>query len=153
MQNIKNIIEKNMDKATCSVHLLTPNANQTQPQKTLSHCSDTNKADKRIDLLFSRFAAFYGHVWRSQFKDEAFLRFAKKEWFDALKDFADKVIIQAILTCRETWDMPPTLPQVVQVCRDIKNRETFYVVKQTAQPANKALVMSCLQRCREILAQ
>lgn len=118
-----------------------------------SSSKDTFKAERRIDLLFSKFAAFYGHVWRSQFKDEVFLKFAKKEWQEALADFTDAVLAKAILNCREFYELPPTLPQLLYCCRQIRKQESFYVVKDVYQPANKAVVSSCLQKCKELLAK
>lgn len=91
-------------------------------QPMLSNSSNSDKAEKRIDLLFSKFAAFYGHVWRSQFKDEAFLKFAKKEWQDALGGYSDAVLTKAILSCREFYELPPTLPQMLQCCKDAKKQ-------------------------------
>ncbi|WP_058529727.1 hypothetical protein [Legionella londiniensis] len=118
-----------------------------------SSSSDIRKAERRIDLLFSKFAAFYGHVWRSQFKDEVFLKFAKKEWQEALSEFADSVLTKAILNCRDFYELPPTLPQLMQCCRQIKKQTTFHVVKEGYVPANKELVESCLQRCKEFLGR
>lgn len=118
-----------------------------------SSFQNTYKADRIIDLLFSKFAAFYGHVWRSQFKDENFLKFAKKEWQEALKDFNEAVITKAILSCLEFYEMPPTLPQMRQSCRQIKNSHFVNVVTEEYVPANPAIVLSCLQQCKEILAK
>lgn len=117
-----------------------------------SSSNDIDKASTRIDLLFSKFAAFYGHIWRSQFKDEAFFKFAKKEWQEALSEFTDVVLTKGILSCREFYELPPTLPQMIYCCRQIKRQITFYVVKQGAVPAKKEIVASCLQRCKEMLA-
>ncbi|HAU1408744.1 TPA: Vir protein [Legionella pneumophila] len=119
----------------------------------LSNCKDTFKAEKRIDLLFSKFAAFYGHVWRSQFKEEVFLRFAKKEWQEALGEFTDAVITKAILNCRDFYELPPTLPQMLQFCRQIRKRERFYVVDKGYVPASKAIVMDSLQKCKDYLVK
>lgn len=118
-----------------------------------SSSNDIYKAEKRIDLLFSKFAAFYGHIWRSQFKEEAFLKFAKKEWQEALSEFTDAVLTKGIMSCREFYELPPTLPQMIQCCRQIKKQVTFCVVKQDVVPANKEIVASCLKRCKEILAR
>lgn len=87
-----------------------------------SSSKDIDKVDKRIDLLFSKFAAFYGHVWRSQFKDEVFLKFAKKEWQEALSEFTDDVLTKAVLNCREFYEMPPTLPQMLQCCKGARKQ-------------------------------
>lgn len=126
----------------------------TNQKEAMSSSSiDIYKVEKRIDLLFSKFAAFYGHIWRSQFKDEVFFKFAKKEWQEALSAFTDEVLTKAILNCREFYELPPTLPQVIQCCRQIKQRTFVDVVKETFVPANQAVVQSCLQRCKEILAK
>ena len=118
-----------------------------------SHSRDTNKDTKRIDILFSRFAAFYGHVWRSQFKDEGFLGFAKKEWAAALSQFTDATLIKTILHCREAYEMPPTLPQVIHCCRQLKKRNAFYVVKKDHVPVAPEVVMSHLKQCKEFLTK
>jgi hypothetical protein len=124
------------------------------PKETMSSSSsDIYKVEKRIDLLFSKFAAFYGHVWRSQFKDEVFFKFAKKEWQEALAAFTDEVLTKAILNCREFYEMPPTLPQVVQSCRQIKKQTFVDVEKEVYVPANPDVVRSCLQKCREYLSK
>jgi len=117
----------------------------------LSHSNDVNNESKRIDVLFSTFAAFYGHVWRSQFKDEGFFGFAKKEWKEALHEFTDLTVTKAILQCRESYEMPPTLPQVIHCCRQIKRQNTFYVVKKEYVPVAKDVVESHLKQCKEFL--
>lgn len=124
--------------------------NQTPP--ATSSPSDSTQVEKRIDLLFAKFAVFYGNVWRSQFKDEVFMRFAKKEWQEALKSFSDKVITEAILTCRDFYEFPPSLGQILQACKDIKKKQVTPVKPESYVPANKELVASCLQRCRELLS-
>lgn len=111
------------------------------------------KAEKRIDLLFSKFAAFYGHIWRSQFKDEAFLRFAKKEWQEALGEFTDLVMIKAITDCREFYELPPTLPQMIRCCRQITKHTAEEVVKEIYIPPEKEFVLSQLQQLKHILSK
>ena len=120
-------------------------------QATSSQSCDANKAQKRIDLLFSKFAAFYGHIWRSQFKDEAFLKFAKKEWHEGLSGFADEVLSEAILGCREQYEMPPTLPQMIYYCKQIKKRKEFRVEEEHVR-AQESIVVSNVKRCLELLA-
>jgi len=92
-------------------------------------------------------------VWRSQFKDEGFLVFAKKEWREALAEFSDDVFDKAILGCREFYELPPTLPQMIQCCRQIK-RSVIHVVKQSDPvPVNQEWVALHLKKCREMLGQ
>lgn len=116
-----------------------------------SSSGGNQKTSRCIDLIFSKFAAFYGHLWRSQFKDEAFLTFAKKEWQEALGEFSEAVIKKAVLNCRDFYQLPPNLPQMVQCCRQIKKQTMFYAVEETKKPTNKAIVEACLQECKQIL--
>jgi len=108
------------------------------PSKQMS--SACNVTDKRIENLFTRFAVFYGNLWRSQFKSDGFLEFAKKEWSEGLGQFSDEILNQAILACRDHCQMPPSLSQMIGFCRDIKQRNTFYVAGEAHQPASKAVV-------------
>lgn len=103
--------------------------------------------------MFSRFAAFYGHVWRSQFKHEEFFEFAKKEWQDGLSPFADDVLNKAIIACRNFCEMPPTLPQVITHCRDIKKRDDFYVARNDVTPAKPEIIRQHLQQCKDMLSK
>ena len=125
----------------------------TQQKITSSPSSDTNRQSKRTDGLFSRFAAFYGHVWRSQFKNEGFLEFAKKEWHEGLSEFSDSVMDKAILQCREHYEMPPTLPQMIACCRQIKRRSEFYVVNTSHIPASQEVVVAHLNHCKNMLSK
>ncbi len=106
----------------------------------------------RINLLFSKFAAIYGHVWRSQFKNDGFMEFAKREWQEALHRFSDDIFNQAVLTCRDFCEMPPTLPQLMQICRDIKKRNSFWVAQYEYKRPDPVGVHAQLQRCKSILA-
>ncbi|RUR14285.1 Vir protein [Legionella sp. km772] len=101
--------------------------------------------------MFTRFAVFYGHLWRSQFKNDGFLEFAKKEWLDGLGQFDDAILDKAILECRDHCDMPPTLPQMITMCRGIKKRTSFYVVPKESKPACKAVVEQYIKQCKDHL--
>ena len=101
--------------------------------------------------MFSRFAAFYGHVWRSQFKSEGFLEFAKGEWTEGLRRFTDEVLDKVIIDCRDFYEMPPTLPQVIKSCRDQKRRTDVYVADDSLRPAKPEVILFQLKRCQDIL--
>jgi hypothetical protein len=116
-----------------------------------SPSSDANREQKRIDLLFSKFAAFYGHIWRSQFKDEVFLKFAKKEWHEGLKGFDDDVLREAIIGCREQYEMPPTLPQMIYYCKQIKKRKELRVEEEHIR-AQESIVAFNVKQCLKHLA-
>jgi hypothetical protein len=148
MQSLKKILENVTPQQICSALPVKP---MTNNQKTMSSNSSViHKADKCIDLLFSKFAAFYGHVWRSQFKDELFLKFAKKEWQEGLMKFSEETINKAVYVCREQSDMPPTLPHMIGLCRDYeKSIKNFKPDNGT--PAARDIVDFYLAKCKEIL--
>lgn len=116
-----------------------------------SHSKNTAQQKKRIDRLFLKFAAFYGHVWRSQFKSESFLDFAKKEWGEALSTFDNETLEKAILYCRENCEMPPTLPQLIQCCKAIIKRNTFFMAKENPSKASQSVVLSHIGQCKQYL--
>jgi len=104
-----------------------------------------------MEDLFTRFAVFYGHVWRSQFKSDGFLVFAKQEWLEGLKPFSDDTLNRAMLECRDHCDMPPTLPQMIRFCREIKKRTTFYTAPKVVVPASKEVAEASIKQCKAIL--
>lgn len=113
--------------------------------------SNTKSVSKRIELLFSRFAVFYGHLWRSQFKSDDFLQFAKKEWETALKQFSDEVLNRAIIETRNYSDMPPTLPKFRKNCLLISTR---YPVAEESKPVrqqNPEPRIACMAQCKKYL--
>lgn len=126
---------------------------KTNPQKPMSSPSngEIRSDSKRIDMLFSKFAAFYGHIWRSQFKDEGFLGFAKNEWREGLHEFSDDVLIKAIRTCSEFYLMPPTLAQMVLCCQKIKKCSMPLWEPTTYVPASREVAEFNLQQCKDIL--
>ena len=101
--------------------------------------------------MFSKFAAWYGHVWRSQFKDESFFNFAKKEWQEGLNRFDDRILEQAVLNCRDACEFPPTLPQIIKCCREIINNNNYFVANYDYKPAHPSTVMSHLEQCKSFL--
>lgn len=114
----------------------------------LSTSNATDSSKKRIENLFTRFAVFYGHLWRSQFKSDGFLEFAKKEWLEGLSQFSDDILNQVILECRDHCEMPPTLPQMIGFCRAIKKRSSFYVASNDFVPAQKEVVEANIKQCK-----
>ncbi|QIN36802.1 Vir protein [Legionella longbeachae] len=116
-----------------------------------STCNATESRKKCIENLFTRFAVFYGHLWRSQFKSDGFLEFAKKEWLEGLSQFSDEILNQVIIYCRDHCEMPPTLPQMIGFCRDIKRRNAFHVPLEKYQPASKEVVEENIRQCKALL--
>lgn len=91
----------------------------------MSTSSTTAATRKRIDRLFLSFTAFYGQLWRSQFKNEEFIEFMKNEWANALNHVEDNFLQEALTLCRNKKEFPPTLPQFIELCRDAKKRTVF----------------------------
>lgn len=118
---------------------------------TSSTCNATDNSKKRIENLFTRFAVFYGHLWRSQFKSDGFLEFAKKEWLEGLWQFDDDHLNQAILYCRDHCEKPPTLPQIIGFCRSVKNRGSFSVKAEESQPSSIEVVEQHIRQCKAYL--
>ncbi|CAM3536178.1 MULTISPECIES: Vir protein [Legionella] len=125
----------------------------SQKETILSTSTKIDHQSKLIDTLFSKFAAFYGHLWRSQFKSEGFLEFAKREWQEGLSGFNEHIINKAIMQCREYYELPPSLPQMIACCRAIKKRNNFYVVEKEHIQAKQEIVLAQLTKCKEILNQ
>jgi hypothetical protein len=98
---------------------------------TLSNSQNAETDRKRIDQLFLKFAAYYGHTWRSQFKQDDFLVFMKQEWEKSLVSIGDKELDLAIEECRTSKELPPTLPQFIELCQSIRRRNTFRQVESS----------------------
>ncbi|CAM3140999.1 Vir protein [Legionella anisa] len=149
MRSIAQVLEQPMIPSGMKTQKTQPAPERMNTSKPTS--SACNVTDKRIENLFTRFAVFYGHLWRSQFKSDGFLEFAKKEWSEGLGQFSDEILNQAILACRDHCDMPPSLPQMIGFCRDIKRRNTFYVAGEEHQPASQAVVEENIRQCKAYL--
>jgi hypothetical protein len=106
---------------------------------------------KRIDRLFLRFAAMYGQVWRSQFKNDDFLVFVKDEWQQGLLGYADHVLELAIELCRKNKELPPTLPQFIDFCKNCSKRCSFYVPDESPKNNNPEVAKTHLLKIKQIL--
>ncbi len=67
--------------------------------------------------MFLKFSIFYGHIWRSQFKNEHFLNLARQGWQEALDEFDEALIDTAIDESFKQREMPPTLAQFIDCNR------------------------------------
>lgn len=146
MQSIGAVLKQNPVKI-CSGET----SKMSKTQATSSSSANSKKVAERIEKLFTKFAAFYGHVWRSQFKSEGFLEFAKKEWQEGLKSFSDEMLIKAIQHCRDFQEMPPTLPQLIGICRDMRKRQDFFRKTEKPVSATKSVMTRHISKCKEIL--
>ncbi|MGQ3887835.1 Vir protein [Legionella sp. CNM-1927-20] len=98
----------------------------------------TDDQDKRIDALFARLGAIYGHIWWSNFKSEKSLQISRKEWSSGLKRFDNLTLKEALLTFRERHPFPPSLPQFIECCKSISNRKI--VRKPKEETIKRALI-------------
>ncbi|KTD53476.1 Legionella vir region protein [Legionella santicrucis] len=103
-----------------------------------------------IDSMFAKFSVVYGHLWRTLFKSSEYLEFAKKEWLQALHPFQEPIIMEAVRTCSISRKHPPTIPEFVDCCKAISNRQ-FVVKKEVYQKANPKVVEFNLQKIKHIL--
>lgn len=125
----------------------------TRPQATSSTSGNAKPISKRIERLFSRFAVIYGHLWQSQFKSEAFISFAKREWEDGLRVFDDTMVNNAIDAARRTCEKPPTLSQVIEFCKTQERARNLYRSTAPVERGNPDVANQHLARMREILNQ
>jgi hypothetical protein len=106
-------------------------------EKMSSHSTKPATTDKRIETLFVRLGAIYGHIWLSSYKNERVLELTKKEWSEGLQRFDTSTLRAALLRFREQAGFPPTLPQFIECCKAIhKRNEPFVHAQQSAQPAS-----------------
>ena len=109
------------------------------------------RQQNRINRLFLRFSAMYGHVWRSIYKTDEFLEYTKKAWLEGLKDFEDKNIEHALHICLKTCLFPPTFPQFIENCKAYHKPEVIVHAKEPRQRANPVVVMNELEKIRVML--
>ncbi|WP_392536728.1 Vir protein [Legionella sp. 227] len=118
---------------------------------TSSNSAPTEEHHKRIDRLFLRFAAMYGQVWRSQFKSDEFLVFVKGEWQQGLLGYADNILELAIELCRKNKELPPTLPQFIDFCKNCSKKSSFFIPDESPKNNNPEVAKTHLQKIKQIL--
>jgi len=84
--------------------------------------TDPVLTEKQIDRLFVRLGVTYGHIWWSQFPSDDFLNAAKKEWAITLGKFSNERLGKALKAAKDKYDLPPSLPQFVMLCKGKLNR-------------------------------
>lgn len=146
MQPIKNVLNL-QNLATPSGIAAKGVSNQTSPMS--SNFNHTEKHKKRIDNLFLKLAAMYGHVWKSLYKSDEFLAFTKDEWLNALARFDDEIITKTLLYSRNHYEYPPTLPQFIECCKAHSNR--VFVLERHSNDRNIAVAHEALNKIRTIL--
>lgn len=72
---------------------------------------------------------------------------------DGLSAFDSDILLKAIIQCRESFPTPPTLPQVIEVCRKLKKRNDFVVANPNFKAVKSDIVAFNIKRCKALLSQ
>lgn len=79
------------------------------------------------------------------------MKYAKAVWHEGLKAFEDDIVDLATATCRETKELPPTLPQFIDICRTIKKRNSCYQEEPCTKTKTKAVARANIIAIRRLL--
>ena len=72
---------------------------------------------ERIEMLFARMGAAYGHRWSQSYGDPDAAKLGMRVWGDELADLSDSHLDRGWTACmRSTDGWPPTLPEFRQLC-------------------------------------
>lgn len=131
-----------------------PTLAQGTMQQTSTAKPSSKKSGKCIDLVnkvFLKFSIFYGHIWRSQFKNEHFFSVARQGWVEALDGFDEALIDAAIDESVKQRDMPPTLAQFIDCCKQLNQKHTAFYNPTPVVMANPAIAEANLKKMKLML--
>jgi len=77
--------------------------------------------------------------------------FTKNIWLEGLKPFEDSTIDKALLTCRNQGDYPPSLPQLIDNCKQIANRSKGFYNNQPVKKADPEIAAKYMKQIKTIL--
>ena len=98
-----------------------------------------------VERIFERMHGLYGALWQQRWRDgrrgaagEAALLSAKRVWAQTLGGFREEpqCIAGALEACT-TLELPPTLPQFVQLCRQMRRARPQAVAVAQVVPVNR----------------
>ena len=101
--------------------------------------------------MFLKFSIFYGHIWRSQFKNEHFFNLARNGWQEALEGVDAPVLDEAIEECLKQRDMPPTLSQFMDCCKQLSNKNAGFYIPAVVEKANPTIAEANLRKMKLML--
>lgn len=121
-------------------------------QAEIISSSSAEVIEPRVERLFLRLSAIYGYLWWNMYQNEELLRITKIEWSTSLKRFDIQILKEALLSYREKKGYPPTLPEFMDCCNELKKRfEPCLVAQRPTQPANEAIAKQNIQAMYAIL--
>ena len=124
MQSIKQLLNNNL--STSSGKPAREDYNEQhltiKPEQPI-HSPDREKV---IDRLFLKLSAIYGNSWRNLYRTNEFILFSKKQWLDALDEFDEPLLSQAINVCRQHYKFAPNIPEFIDCCRQLKKKDNFF---------------------------
>jgi len=144
MQSMKQIVHTN--------HLHTESGLHNQAKASVTPSSKSSgKCTEQVNKLFLKFSTFYGYIWRSQFKNEAYSNFARQEWSKALEVFDAQLIDQAIDECLKNREMPPALAQFIECCKQLSARKKECFHREPYKPCDPVVANRHLRKIKAIL--
>ena len=112
--------------------------------------SENVKNRKVIEMMFTKFAVAFRHLWLRDLQDDRFNDFAKKEWGKNLKQFSDSVIARVTDICEQQFEFPPTMAQFIGLCKNEVNRQ-YVKKKEPSSPSSPETAAYHLNKMKEIL--
>ena len=143
MQPINTIIQSKLPTLTQGTPQPTSTAKPSF--KNSGNCTD------RVNKVFLKFSIFYGHIWRSQFKNEHFFNLARNGWQEALEGVDAPVLDEAIEECLKQRDMPPTLSQFMDCCKQLSNKNAGFYIPAAVEKANPTVAEANLRKMKLML--
>lgn len=113
--------------------------------------TSSGKHIEMVNKVFLKFSIFYGHIWKSLYKNEHYSTFARKEWGHALERFDTHMVDEAIETCLKHHEMPPTLPQFMEHCKQLSNKHKAFYQPVITERANPCIAEMNLNKIKSIL--
>jgi len=131
-----------------------PTLTQGMPQAAVTvkpSFKSSGKCTDRVNKVFLKFSIFYGHIWRSQFKNEHFLSLARNGWQQALEDFDEAVIDEGMEECLKHREMPPTLAQFIDCCKQLSHKNAGFYSPEPVVMANPTIAEANLKKMKLML--
>ena len=131
-----------------------PTLKQGTPQPTSTakpSSKSSGKCTDRVNKVFLKFSIFYGHIWRSQFKNEYYFNLARNGWQEALEGVDESVLNEAIEECLKQREMPPTLSQLMDCCKQLSSKNTGFYTPAAVEKASPTVAEENLRKMKLML--